>query len=180
MSSQQTALTKHKQPQLAKLLDAAKTCKAGPLRRYLTAGGTANAIVDINLRNDPRTYRVPLLHSAAVFHHYSATHRGSTELLLSAGAKADGVDYNMGHCDRTALLWAAVQLCCDEQVKLLLQRGADPCWQSEADGTTALHAAAAHGEVTKCELLLAASNGRALHLRNKLGGRLPVWPHCCS
>jgi ankyrin repeat protein len=174
MFPQHTALTRHRRSHLAKLLDAARTCKLVPLKRYLSAGGTANAIVDINLKNDIRTYRVPLLHSAVIFHHYSAEYRGSAELLLNAGAEVDAVDYNLGGCDRTALLWAAVRSCCDDQVKLLLQRGADPCWQSIADGTTALHAAAAHGELTKCELLL-ASNGRALHLRNKLGGRLPVW-----
>jgi hypothetical protein len=31
----ETALTKHKRPHLAKLLEAAKTCKHGPLKRYL-------------------------------------------------------------------------------------------------------------------------------------------------
>jgi hypothetical protein len=43
----ETALTKHKRPHLAKLLEAAKTCKHGPLKRYLEEGGTPELLLSL-------------------------------------------------------------------------------------------------------------------------------------
>jgi ankyrin repeat protein len=159
-----TALTKHKCPHLAKLLEAAKTCKHGPLMRYLEAGGTPDTVVQLE-SSGSKTFRVPLLHSAVVNHHHDrgAEHAESIEILLSAGARLDTVGYSSKGNDCSCVMWAAEMTCCTEPLKLLLQRGADPCYQSRADGLTALHKAAVHGLPENCHLLLSASSGKALH-----------------
>jgi uncharacterized protein len=65
--------------------------------------------------------------------------------------------------------------CCelDDMVKVLLERGADPC-KADSRGTSALHLAASAGHVSKCKLLLKASSGRAVTLHT-VGGRTPLW-----
>jgi ankyrin repeat protein len=159
----ETALTKHKRPHLARLLEAARTCKCGPLKRYLEVGGTPDAVVVLEQQRDNKSFRVPLLHSAVLHHHLCGEHRESIEMLLNAGARIDTVGYAPNGSDRSCVMWAA-GIECIEPLRLLLQRGADPCWQS-TDGLSALHLAALFGPVAKCELLLQASEGRALSLR---------------
>jgi hypothetical protein len=52
----QLALTKNKQPRLAALLEAAKPCKLGAVKRYLTAGGTLNAVIDLEPQHTSRLF----------------------------------------------------------------------------------------------------------------------------
>jgi hypothetical protein len=49
----ETALTKHKRPHLARLLEAAKYGTRGPLKRYLEAGGTPDAVVLLEQPDSP-------------------------------------------------------------------------------------------------------------------------------
>jgi uncharacterized protein len=158
----ETTLTKHKRPHLAKLLEAAKTCKRGPLKRYLEAGGTPDAVVELEEPGN-KIFRVPLLHSAVLSHHCGAEHVGSVETLLSAGARLDTIGYTPDGSDRSCVIWAAVLSCCTEPLKLLLKRGADPCYVPKSNGMTALHTAAIHGLPESCELLLIAGGERALN-----------------
>jgi Ankyrin repeats (3 copies) len=165
----QLALTKHKQPRLAALLEAAKPCKLGAVKSYLTAGGTPNAVVQF----EPYHYAVPgytytlypsrvSLLCAAVANHEVE----SVKLLLTAGARPDvSLNYPNGK-SYTALMQSAAQKCCDRDdiAKLLLEHGADPC-KASADGTTALHLAASAGQVSKCKPLLTASSSKALTLQ---------------
>jgi Ankyrin repeats (3 copies) len=160
----EASLTKHKRPHLAKLLDVAKLCKCGPLKRYLEAGGTADAVVMLQQPGN-KIFTVPLLHSAVLNHHLSAEHAGSVEVLLSAGARVDSIGYAPNGSDRSCLMWVAEWTCCTEPLKLLLHKGADPCYVSKADGLTALHTAAVHGQPKSCKLLLAAGGTRALNQR---------------
>jgi ankyrin repeat protein len=113
---------------------------------------------------------MPLLSAAVAGHELE-----SAELLLQAGARPDmSLNYPNGK-SYTALMQSAAQKCCDRDyiVKLLLEHGADPC-KASADGTTALHLAASAGHISKCSLLLAASNGRALALQT-VQKRTPLW-----
>jgi hypothetical protein len=64
----ETALTRHKRPHLAKLLEAAKTCKSDPLKRYLEAGGTPDAVVLLEQAND-EIYKLNLIIHSAIFNH---------------------------------------------------------------------------------------------------------------
>jgi ankyrin repeat protein len=181
MSPQLAAITRHKQRALAKLLVAGSSCELAAVRRYLAAGGTPNAVVKLHLC-DKRTHdgelvagpegNVPLLLTAVINHH--GEHAGSLELLLNAGARVDSIGHRADGSDCTALMWAAERPCCDEPLKLLLQRGANPCWQSRCDGIAALHLAANYGHIEKCKLLLEASSGRALNIA-AADGRTPLW-----
>jgi hypothetical protein len=42
-----TTLVPHRSPQLAQLLEAAKSCKTEPLRRFLAAGGLPDSLVEL-------------------------------------------------------------------------------------------------------------------------------------
>jgi uncharacterized protein len=161
----ETALTKHKRPHLARLLEAAKYGTRGPLKRYLEAGGTPDAVVVLEQPESASFLKVPLLHSAVLNHNIDKGHAGAIETLLDAGARLDTVGFTPDGSDRSCVMWATDLPGCLELLKLLLQRGADPCWQSKADGLSLLHKAAMCGSVAKCELLLQASKGRALSLR---------------
>jgi uncharacterized protein len=165
MSQLDTTLTQHRQPQLARLLQAAKTCKLSALKRYLAAGGSHSAVVDV--ATGGKVFQAPLLISAVINHH--GEHRGSIQLLLDAGASANAIGHEGCGVDHSALSWAAKYICCEEPLKLLLQRGADPCWQARADGVSALHLAVARGCLLNCKLLIKVSEGRVLNLRNKDG-----------
>jgi ankyrin repeat protein len=57
------------------------------------------------------------------------------------------------------------------QMRVLLEHGADPCKQAALDGTSTLHAAVAAGRKDKVKLLVTASSGRVLHLRDSNGVR---------
>jgi Ankyrin repeats (3 copies) len=167
----EASLTEHKRPHLAELLEAAKICKRGPLKRYLEAGGTPDAVVRLEQPGN-KVFTVPLLHSAVLNHHRGAD-TASMQLLLNAGARIDSVGYAPDGSDRSYLVWAAQLTCCTEPLMLLLQRGVDPCYVSQGDGMTALHTAAAHGQLECCKLLITASGGRALHQRVK--GLTPLY-----
>jgi uncharacterized protein len=97
------------------------------------------------------------------------------QLLLNAGARIDSVGYTPDGSDRSCLMWAAEVSCCTEPLKLLLQRGADPCYVSRADGTTALRIAVARGLYKNCQLLLAARGGQALLHHQQAVGQTPLW-----
>jgi hypothetical protein len=98
----ETTLTKHKRPHHAKLLEAAKTCKRGPLKRYLEAGGTPDAVVMLDqVEPENQIFKVPLLHAAVLKHHCSAEHAESIEILLNAGARVHSVGYAPDGSDRS-------------------------------------------------------------------------------
>jgi hypothetical protein len=42
-----TTLVPHRSPQLAQLLEAAKSCNTEPLRRFLAAGGLPDSLVEL-------------------------------------------------------------------------------------------------------------------------------------
>jgi hypothetical protein len=103
------SLTKHTRPHLAELLEAAKICKRGPLKRYLEAGGTPDAVVQLEQPGN-KIFKMPLLHSAVVNHHLSAEHVGSIEVLLNAGARVDSVGYAPDGIDRSSHVGGWVDL----------------------------------------------------------------------
>jgi hypothetical protein len=94
----EASLTEHKRLHLAELLEAAKICKRGPLKRYLEAGGTPDAVVRLE-QSENKIFKVPLLHSAVLNHHRGAEHAEGVEILLSAGARVDSVGYAPDGCD---------------------------------------------------------------------------------
>jgi hypothetical protein len=102
-----TVLTKHKQPRLAKLLEAAKTCEPAALKRYLQAGGSPNAVVDMQCH---QPCRVPLL-MAVVQSHRLKQCRGCMEILIlvEAGAAVDAIGFCADDSAESALIWAAAQ-----------------------------------------------------------------------
>jgi uncharacterized protein len=168
LSQLELTVTRHQSKRLAKLLEAASSCKQVPMKRYLASGGNPDAVVAIKLDDYP--YKVPLILVAANCQHHHGIHEGSLQLLLDAGADVEAFGYNMYGSDRRALHWA----CCSAALKLLLSRGADPMMQSHVDGMSALHMAAAHGQVEKCKMLLQASEGKALTLL-ATGQLAPLW-----
>jgi ankyrin repeat protein len=54
-------------------------------------------------------------------------------------------------------------------VQALLEGGAEPCWQERVRGGSAVHYAAGAGTLDTCQLLIAASGGRVLALRDDQG-----------
>jgi ankyrin repeat protein len=94
---------------------------------------------------------------------------GSLELLLNAGADIDTICLTYEGVLTTPLMTACDVKCCDGPLRLLLQRGADPC--KGAGG--ALHPAIRSGQVDKCRLLLAGNTG-LLQLRDS-SGKLPLF-----
>jgi hypothetical protein len=59
----ETALVPHRSPDLAALLEAAKTCELAPLRRFLAAGGHPDTLVQKSSANGV-TFSAPLLSRA--------------------------------------------------------------------------------------------------------------------
>jgi Ankyrin repeats (3 copies) len=160
LSQVEVPVTHHQSQRLTKLLKAASSCELVSVRRYLSKGGTPDAVVAVDL--DGHHYNIPLILAAANQHH--GVHAGSLQLLLEAGANVEAIGYSHFGSDRRALHWAAGSTCCSASLHLLLSRGADPMMQSHVDGTSALHIAASHGQVEKCSMLLQASKGNPLEL----------------
>jgi hypothetical protein len=59
----ETALVPHRTPDLAALLEDAKTCELTPLKRFLAAGGHPDALVPMS-RSDGSFVAAPLLFHA--------------------------------------------------------------------------------------------------------------------
>jgi ankyrin repeat protein len=171
-----TALVPHRAPQLSTLLERAKGGKRSDVQQYLSAGGSPNVLVDISIGS-----KVTLLFSVAIQGHSEAA--DSIKLLLQAGAdttqlcEAPECDEGTRFC--TALMGALAQPVTQGALQALLDGGADPCYQTGDTGTSALHVAAMSGALQHCEVLVAASAGRALHL-TMCGGNTPLLAASCA
>jgi ankyrin repeat protein len=142
-------------PQLAELLEAAKTCRLEPLRRFLAAGGAPDTLVELKFV-DGTSKLAPMICKAITTHHMvqdPAFHHGSLDLLLQSGASANTTYLDAGGHDSTALILACSSNCCTTPVRLLLAHGAEPAMQTSL-GHTALHSAATAGWVDACKMLL--------------------------
>jgi ankyrin repeat protein len=176
-----TTLAQHRTPDLAELLDKAKTCELTPLRRFLAAGGHADALVTGAVPGG-FTGSAPLLYIAMCRSPLLPDYKDSIELLLAAGANVNVLLKAEPEGAELSLLMSACQSLSIETLKILLQHGASVCLQSPS-GFTALHVAARRGCPEKCKLLLQADRS-ALELRAcggqstiyaaVLGGHLPV------
>jgi ankyrin repeat protein len=172
LTKPKTALVTHKRANAARLLVEAKTCKPASVKRYIEAGGDVEAFIELPAWDELCSfYRLPLLHAAVVHH---AQRKESVELLLAAGANINSHGYQPDGNDRSVLMLAARLDCCNEIYKLLLERGADPYWQSRADALSPLHAAAGFARTEQCKMLLEATEGRALTIAG-MAGVTPVW-----
>eukprot|EP00953_Heterococcus_sp_UTEX-ZZ885_P040175 20553-Heterococcus_DN1.PRE.1 len=105
-----TTLVPHCTPDLVELLEAAKTCKCEPLRRFLAAGGRPDALVELKYNNDIRRMS-PLIFKAIATHQTDgcAFHHEGLTVLLEAGANADAVCVSGDGNEWTALM-AACQM----------------------------------------------------------------------
>jgi ankyrin len=178
----ETALISHRTPDLAALLEEAKTCELAPLRRFLAAGGRADVLVPTE-RADGSFVSAPLLFTAIINSARLPDLRSTIELLLDAGANVNAflVDDTLGEL---SILMSACQTPFSiEPLKILLQHGADVCLQTLSTGLTALHVAAACGFTDRCQLLLeanrrtlelCASGGRSAIFEAAIKGHLPV------
>eukprot|EP00953_Heterococcus_sp_UTEX-ZZ885_P011077 6426-Heterococcus_DN1.PRE.1 len=171
-ATRETTLVPHRTPQLAQLLKAADTCKLVPLKRFLAAGGLPDTLVNVN-GGGGRSSLFPLLFLAIAGLRFDKEVEGSLEALLDAGANIAAIcpDPSGGPAQSTVLM-TACELDRNEPLITLLQRGADPCQQAPVSGATALHIAAKHGMLDKCQLLIEADE-RTLTLLDH-GGRLPL------
>jgi Ankyrin repeat len=117
---QQTTLVLHKRPSLGKLLEHARTGTPAAVRAYLSAGGTAFALI-----GSPEV-QVPLLH--AIFLHGHENHSklaSSIDMLVSAGANVNCTSTGLCGGTNTALMWACSNICCCmEPLRTLLRAGA--------------------------------------------------------
>jgi ankyrin repeat protein len=159
-------MTVHRTPQLAALLQAAGSGSFVAVQRYLTGGGHPDASTTFSAAGFKIT--APLLIAAILQHHGRCA--GSMQLLLDAGAEV-GVECVVPTGEtRTALMMASCLDCCTTPTQLLLQRGADSCYQVKSEGCTALHLAAQNGCAEQCTALLDSTGGeRALHLKDYYG-----------
>jgi ankyrin repeat protein len=145
------------QQRLKKLLEAASECKEVAVRRYLEAGGSPNAIVNV------MGISAPLL-CVAIINHHDRGCEGTLQLLLQHDAvNIEAVSVDINGTESTALILAADLDCCSLPLEALLQKGADVCRQTPTTRMSALHKAAYTGQAGKCKLLLSADK-RALHL----------------
>jgi Ankyrin repeats (3 copies) len=165
----QTPVALHRTPELAALPQAAASGSFVAVQQFLAAGGRPDAITTFNTGGF--AFTAPLLVAAILQHH--GTCAGSVQLLLDAGARADTECVVPTGETRTALMLASCLDCCTASGKtqlLLLQHGADPCFQAKGEGCTALQLAALNGVADKCAALLDAAGGeRALHLKDSYG-----------
>jgi ankyrin repeat protein len=164
-----TIMVPHRSPQLAELLEAAKTCSIEPVRRFLAAGGLPDTIVELAY-NDGTSTSAPLVFEAIVAHRIAqcpGLHHASLELLLQAGANANAVCKDASGREFTPLMAACDRTCCAAPMRLLLVHGADPALQTST-GEAALHSAAKVGRADVCEMLLAA-DGCQLEVRDRAG-----------
>jgi ankyrin repeat protein len=151
-----TTLVLHRSPELARLLEAAKTCSLEPVRRFLAAGGLPDTMVEVEYVDGTSTL-APLIFRAIAVHHSAqgpALHH-SLELLLQAGANADAICTDADGREQIALMAACRVPCCIAPVRHLLAHGADPALQTST-GQAALHSAARAGRLECCKLLLGA------------------------
>jgi uncharacterized protein len=110
---------------------------------------------------------VPLLH-ALVNENIRGEVTEAVSLLIGAGADSNAVCLIDG-LDCTALTWLCKQRESSSAVQALLEGGADPCWQARVCGGSAIHYAAGAGGLEACKLLISASSGRVLSLRDDQG-----------
>jgi Ankyrin repeats (3 copies) len=165
-----TTLVPHRSPQLAQLLEAAETCRLAPLRRFLAAGGSPDALVERKFA-DGTSIMSPLIFEAVATQqiaHDPAMHHASLELLLKSGANANAIRTDAKGHQQTALMAACNVECCTAPVRLLLAHGADPALQISA-GTVALHSAAFAGRTAVCKMLL-ETGACELDVRDRNGG----------
>ena len=80
----------HRSPDLAALLEAAKTCELAPLRRCLAAGGHPDTLVQKSSANGV-TFSAPLLSRAMTRAPTLPDYKACIELLLNAGANVDAI-----------------------------------------------------------------------------------------
>jgi ankyrin repeat protein len=147
----------HRSPQLAQLLEAAKTCRIEAVRRFLAAGGLPDTLVELK-HHDGESIVAPMIFQAISTHQIAqdtALHHASLELLLQAGANADAICIDAKGQEHTTLMAACKVPCCTAPVRLLLAHGANPALQTSA-GEVALHIAASVGQADVCRLLLKA------------------------
>jgi Ankyrin repeat len=123
-----STLVPHRSPELAELLEAAKTCEPEPLRRFLATGGLPDTVVELTL-SDGTSIMLPLVFKAISMHcmvQDPAMHHASLELLLQSGANANAAIIAANGHEETALMAACSVACCTVPVRLLLEHGADP------------------------------------------------------
>jgi uncharacterized protein len=166
-------LVAHKAPQLAHLLERANSGKRSDVQQYLNAGGSPNVLVDVEFGGSSKA---PLLCSIAGWAHSEAA--DSIKLLLQAGADTTATCEVAHQKLYTALMMASTKPCASLQA--LLDGGADPCYQTGDERSTALHVAAANGFLQQCEMLVAASGGRALEIAQTSNGNTPLLTACCN
>jgi ankyrin repeat protein len=158
-AAQTTTLVPHTAPELGNLLERAKRGKRNDVQQYLSAGGSPHVIVPVQL---PYAVQAPLICSVATNAHREVP--DSISLLLEAGADPNAATPTSGGggVERTALMMSCFPPGQVKSVQVLLDAGADCCYRSRNDGTTALHIAAMAGQLEHCRLLVAASAGRIL------------------
>jgi ankyrin repeat protein len=154
-----TTLVPHRSPQLAQLLEAAKTCEIESVRRFLAAGGLPDTVLELKYVNGASAM-CPLLFKAVSTHYMSqdpspALHHASLELLLQSGANANAICKDASGREFTPLTAACNIKCCTAPVRLLLAHGANPALQTST-GEVALHSAAMVGRADVCQMLLEA------------------------
>jgi uncharacterized protein len=163
---QETTLCTHRTANLSDLLDrAASGASARAVKAYLDAGGSAHVLV--NSGDAIAMQQLPLLHHMVLYNaHPHKQLAESVRLLVVAGADINATSGPDGN-ERTVLMCASERGCCVKALQITLQNGADVLVPA-ADGTTALHLAAAAGRTDSCELLLARANS-LVHIKNVNG-----------
>eukprot|EP00953_Heterococcus_sp_UTEX-ZZ885_P041910 21347-Heterococcus_DN1.PRE.1 len=163
---QETTLVPHRTVNLNDLLARAESgASALAVKAYLDAGGSADVLV--NSGDAVAMQRLPLLHHMVLYNAHPHTElTESVRLLVVAGADINATSGPDGN-ERTVLMCASERSCCVKALQITLQNGADVL-VSAADGTTALHLAAAAGRSDSCVLLLARA-GSLVHIKNVIG-----------
>jgi ankyrin len=161
----ESRLVPHSNPELAALLQRAAVSGVSVMRQCLSSNGST--AVTVQVTNDGRSITAPLL--AAVIHNHHPEAASVIDVLLKAGADVEAFYTNFDGKERNALMAAASCACCRSPLERLLQGGANACARSRSDGVTALHTAAQSGRVDKCNLVLAASAGKLLELKDQWG-----------
>eukprot|EP00953_Heterococcus_sp_UTEX-ZZ885_P012523 7187-Heterococcus_DN1.PRE.4 len=149
-------LIPHRTPNLSTLLDRAQVGdSAQAVKDYLAAGGSPMASVVL-----PTVTGVKLnvlLPQAITFNneHPHKEFAECIELLVAAGADLNATYNNINGVD-CALMCAADERCCSQQLAVLLQHGANPnIWMnSPSRYRTPLHLAADVGLAANCQALL--------------------------
>jgi ankyrin repeat protein len=138
--TRETTLVPHAAPQLASLLERAKGGKRSDVQQYLSAGGSPNVLVQVQLAG---MFTAPLLCGLVLSKHREAAE--SVKLLLQAGAAANATLLDESQEERTALLIASHRPGGLAIVQALLEAGVDPCYQTSDKGVSALYLTAIFG-----------------------------------